>query len=303
MRGRLRRETPLRMLSLQPMKPVHARMAGGLILLLSVAAAWVTSRSQTAPAATSTSSGPAPAVSTQSVAPPGADAIPNGGISPVSPGTATNAPAALGGTAGAPDGVAPTPVPGIVEVRRGADIVYMSSDGKYVFTGDLYQVSNHKNLTEARQRDLRRSLIDSVPESQMLVFSPPKPKYTITVFTDVDCVYCRAFHKQIATYNQLGVRVRYVFFPRTGPNTESWYKAEQVWCSADRKAALTRAKLGEGLSAKICGDNPVARDYALGAAIGLEGTPGIVASNGAMLGGYLAPDALLAALQLNSQAN
>jgi thiol:disulfide interchange protein DsbC len=194
-------------------------------------------------------------------------------------------------------------VPGIVEVRRGADIVYMSSDGKYVFTGELYEVSTHKNLTEARQRDLRRSLINSVPESQMLVFSPPNPKYTVTVFTDVDCVYCRAFHKQIAVYNRLGVRVRYVFFPRTGPNTESWFKAEQVWCSADRKDALTRAKLGQNLSSKVCGDNPVARDYALGEAIGLEGTPGIVASNGAMLGGYLAPDALIQALQENSVAN
>ena len=108
----------------------------------------------------------------------------------------------------------------------------------------------------------------------MVVFSPPNPKYTVTVFTDVDCVYCRALHRQIADYNRLGVRVRYVFFPRTGPNTASWFKAEQVWCSADRKDALTRAKLGEPLAAKVCADNPVAREYALGQAIGLEGTPG-----------------------------
>jgi thiol:disulfide interchange protein DsbC len=273
---------------LDPMKPVHAR-AGGLVLLLSVAAAWVTSQAQPP-------SSPDVPLS----------AVPNGGISPVSPNRAPAAsptsPAASA-VGGAPDGVAPTPVPGVVEVRRGADIVYMSSDGKYVFTGNLYQVSTHKNLTEERQRELRRSLIDSVSESQMLVFSPPKPKYTVTVFTDVDCVYCRAFHKQIAVYNRLGVRVRYVFFPRTGPNTESWFKAEQVWCSADRKDALTRAKLGQSLSAKPCGNNPVARDYALGEAIGLEGTPGIVAANGAMLGGYLAPDALLEALQESSIAN
>lgn len=284
---------------LNSMKPVQARMAGGLILLLSVAAASVTSHSQSlSPAATPASqSGPS-----------ALGAVPNGGISPVSPTRAPSAAVAPASPAaavvgGAPDGVAPTPVPGIVEVRRGADIVYMTSDGKYVFTGDLYQVSTHKNLTETRQRELRRSLIESVPESQMVVFSPPNPKYTVTVFTDVDCVYCRAFHKQIAVYNRLGVRVRYVFFPRTGPNTESWFKAEQVWCSADRKEALTRAKLGQSLPAKVCSNNPVARDYALGEAIGLEGTPGIVASNGAMLGGYLAPDALLEALQANSIAN
>jgi thiol:disulfide interchange protein DsbC len=93
------------------------------------------------------------------------------------------------------------------------------------------------------------------------------------------------------------VRVRYVFYPRTGPNTASWRKAEQVWCSADRKAALTRAKLGETLEAPVCSNTPVAQEYELGQAIGLEGTPGIVASNGAMVGGYLPPDALVEQLK------
>jgi len=189
--------------------------------------------------------------------------------------------------------VRPTPVPGVFEVRRGADIVYMTGDGQYVFTGDLFQIAGHNNLTEAHRRQLRMKLIDAVPESQMVIFSPPQPKYTVTVFTDVDCGYCRELHRQIADYNRLGVRVRYVFFPRTGPNTESWFKAEQVWCSPDRQAALTRAKLGQPLRATRCADTPVAQEYALGKAIGLEGTPGVVAANGAMLGGYLPPAALV----------
>jgi thiol:disulfide interchange protein DsbC len=136
-------------------------------------------------------------------------------------------------------------------------------------------------------------LIEAVPENQMVIFSPPQPKYTVTVFTDVDCAYCRELHRQIADYNRLGVRVRYVFFPRTGPNTESWFKAEQVWCSADRKAALTRAKLGQALDAKPCNNTPVAQEYALAKAIGLDGTPGIIAANGALIGGYLPPSAMI----------
>jgi len=227
---------------------------------------------------------------------PSADAAepPAGAVSPVA--------APPGAQRAMPDAVARTPIPGMVEVRRGADIVYMSQDGKYVITGDLYRVANHEDLTEVRRRELRRQLIDALPESDMVVFSPPQPKYTVTVFTDVDCVYCRALHGQIADYNRLGIKVRYVFFPRTGPNTSSWYKAEQVWCSSDRRAALTRAKLGEPLSAKLCRNTPVAREYALGEAIGLDGTPGIVASNGAMVGGYLPPTALLAALKDSTAA-
>jgi thiol:disulfide interchange protein DsbC len=198
--------------------------------------------------------------------------------------------------------VRPTPVPGVFEVRRGADIVYMSGDGKYVFTGDLFQIAGHANLTEAHRRELRMKLIEAVPESQMVIFSPPQPKYTVTVFTDVDCGYCRELHRQIADYNRLGVRVRYVFFPRTGPNTESWFKAEQVWCSTDRKAALTRAKLGQPLDAKRCANTPVAQEYALGKAIGLDGTPGVIAANGALVGGYLPPAEMLAQLAQQTTA-
>lgn len=229
-----------------------------------------------------------------------------GGLSPI---TSNNSAAAAISTVpagsqarGGPDAVSDTPIPGMVEVRRGADIVYMSRDGKYVFTGELYQVGNHVDLTEVHRRELRERLIDALPESQMLVFGPKNSKYTVTVFTDVDCVYCRALHGQIEDYNRLGIQVRYVFFPRTGPNTSSWYKAEQVWCSSDRHEALTRAKLGEPLSAKVCAANPVAREYALGQAIGLQGTPGIVASNGALVGGYLPPAALLAALKSSEQS-
>jgi thiol:disulfide interchange protein DsbC len=186
-----------------------------------------------------------------------------------------------------------TAVPGVYELTRGADIVYVSADGKYAFTGDLVELANNNNLTEQHRRELRAKAIAAFPEDQMLVFGPADPKYTVTVFTDVDCPYCRKLHSQIATYNRLGIRVRYLLYPRTGPNTESWTKAEQVWCSADRNAALTRAKLGEELKTKPCANNPVARSYALGQDLALEGTPAIVMANGEMLPGYVPPDVLV----------
>ena len=84
----------------------------------------------------------------------------------------------------------------------------------------------------------------------MIVYGPPTSKMTVTVFTDVDCGFCRKFHSQIADLNKAGVRVRYLMFPRTGPGTESWKKAEQVWCANDRRDALTRAKRGETIKSK-----------------------------------------------------
>jgi thiol:disulfide interchange protein DsbC len=185
-----------------------------------------------------------------------------------------------------------TVVPGLWELTRGAEIVYVTTDGKYAFTGDLYDLASNNNLTEQHRRELRVKAINAFPESDMVVFGPKEAKYTVTVFTDVDCPYCRKLHSQMGEYNRLGIRVRYLLYPRTGPNSVSWTKAEQVWCSVDRNTALTRAKLGEELTTRPCANNPVARTYALGQDFALEGTPAIVTADGEMLPGYVPPDVL-----------
>lgn len=190
-----------------------------------------------------------------------------------------------------------TPIAGIYEYRQGAELVYVTADGRYGFAGDLYRLADRANLSDTRRREVRLALLSAVPESSMVVFAPATTKYTVTVFTDVDCAYCRALHKQIAEYNRLGVKVRYLFFPRSGPHTSSWAKAEQVWCSADRRSALTQAKLGEPLKAPVCSPNPVAEQYELGRAMGLTGTPGIITPSGDLLPGYVPPDELLQELQ------
>jgi thiol:disulfide interchange protein DsbC len=192
--------------------------------------------------------------------------------------------------------IRPTPVAGVYEVTHAADIAYVTADGKFAFSGDLLNIATNDNLTETHRRDVRARLIGAIPESQMLVFGPRDPKYTVTVFTDVDCAYCRELHSRIAEYNRLGIRVRYLFYPRSGPNTPSWTKAEQVWCSSNRNEALTLAKRGAPLTAKVC-PNPVAKHYALGQDFGLQGTPAIVLSDGELISGYEAPAELAQQLQ------
>ncbi len=188
----------------------------------------------------------------------------------------------------------PSPIPSIYEFMQGADVSYITADGKYFLDGNLYDMGTRENLTEALRTRARLAMINAVPESQMLIFSPKNPLYTITVFTDVDCAYCRKLHSEMAELNRLGVRVRYMFYPRTGPNTESWKKAEVVWCSANRNEALTQAKLGAKLdTTKICDANPVAREYALGQSIGVRGTPAILTESGDYISGYMPPRELV----------
>jgi thiol:disulfide interchange protein DsbC len=192
----------------------------------------------------------------------------------------------------------PSPIPGIYEFMQGADINYLTADGKYFLDGNVYDVDSRENLTEELRTRARVTMLSAVPESQMLIFGPKNPQYTITVFTDVDCGYCRKLHSDMAELNRMGVRVRYMFFPRTGPNTESWRKAEVVWCSPDRNDALTRAKAGVPLDMRtICEATPVARGYALGKSIGVRGTPAIVTENGDYISGYMPPSELVQQLK------
>jgi thiol:disulfide interchange protein DsbC len=188
----------------------------------------------------------------------------------------------------------PSPIPGIYEFSQGADVSYLTADGKFFLDGNVYDMATRENLTEGLRTKARVAMINAVPESQMLIFSPKNPVYTITVFTDVDCGYCRKLHSEMGELNRLGVRVRYMFYPRTGPNTDSWRKAEAVWCAADRNDALTRAKAGAPVDmSKSCGPNPVAREYALGQSIGVRGTPAIVTESGDYISGYMPPHDLV----------
>jgi thiol:disulfide interchange protein DsbC len=186
-----------------------------------------------------------------------------------------------------------TPVNGLYEITKGSEVSYTTSDGRYVILGDMFDIDGDQNLSENRRRTIRQRLIDTVPESEMLVFSPKNPKYTITVFTDIDCGYCRRLHSQIAEYNRLGIRVRYLFYPRTGPDTDSWHKAESVWCASNRNDALTRAKNGEDIKSPKCPTDIVKRDWELGHKLAVEGTPAIFLASGEMLPGYAPPGTLL----------
>jgi thiol:disulfide interchange protein DsbC len=199
-----------------------------------------------------------------------------------------------------------SPLPGIYQVQVGSRVAYISADGRFLLQGDLYDLATTENLTESSRAHARVALLSEVRPENMMIFAPKngETKHTITIFTDIDCGYCRQFHREIEQVNNLGIEVHYLFYPRTGPDTESWAKAEKVWCSgpAERNSALTRAKLGGAVPEATCDDNPVASHWELGREIGVTGTPSVIAENGEIIGGYLAPQVLLQTLD-NLSAN
>lgn len=196
------------------------------------------------------------------------------------------------------ENVRPSPVAGFYEVQHDHDFGYVSTDGKYLLQGDLINVDTGEQVTENRRRADRLLALKTLDKDSTIEFAPKAPfatKYTVTVFTDVDCHYCQLLHSQVADYNAAGIALRYAFFPRSGPNTESWKKAEAVWCSDDRRAALTKAKAGANIKAKACA-NPIEKEYALAEKLGVRGTPMLILPSGEQVMGYLPPKVLAAKL-------
>jgi thiol:disulfide interchange protein DsbC len=196
-----------------------------------------------------------------------------------------------------------TPVPGWNEIWLNGEPMYVSSDQRYLFNGRLLEIETKMDLTRAARARVRAIAIDALDERDMIIYAPAETKYQVTMFTDVSCAHCRQIQRDMEALNRLGVRVRLLALPRHGPGTEAWHAMEAAWCASDRKAALARL-MDEGIAdeskaprgenkAAPCTPSIVAEQYALAQRLHLAGTPTIIAPNGEIIGGYLAPDALV----------
>lgn len=188
--------------------------------------------------------------------------------------------------------VNPTPIGDIKEVMvdagRGSEILYISADGKYIINGSLFDIDNRVDLTDQKKSLIRKDLIAGISAAERINFYPAEMKYHVTVFTDIDCGYCRKLHAEMAQYNELGIGVSYLFFPRAGVQSASFDKAVNVWCAQDQQNAMTMAKAGEPVAPQSC-DNPIESHYKAGMTAGVSGTPALVLDNGTLMPGYLPP--------------
>ena len=173
--------------------------------------------------------------------------------------------------------------------------LYVSKDGKYFLYGDMFQISSSKiiNLTATDITKRRTQLMKDIAKDELISFLSKNESYSVTVFTDVDCGYCRKLHKEIKDYNKKGISIHYAAFPRSGIGTESFSKMVTAWCSEDPKQSITNLKNGDNLKLNFCDSQPVAKHYAIGQKIGISGTPAIISEDGELFPGYLSPKDLL----------
>ena len=175
-----------------------------------------------------------------------------------------------------------------IEISGGRTI-YGMEDGIHFFTGNLFRFDGDiKNLSELRQNTKRKQLMNAISDKDTIAFGEGRGGFveTINVFTDVDCGYCRKLHSEIAEINALGIRVRYLAYPRGGIGSEGYEKLVTAWCAKDPQATLTNLKSGRTMEMSNC-ESPVKDQYFLGQQIGISGTPAIITSDGRLFPGYL----------------
>jgi len=193
-----------------------------------------------------------------------------------------------------------SPLPGFIEMKVGSDIFYISKDEKYLIQGDIYDIETQVNLTENSKADTRKAYAQRFDDDHSIVFPAKNPVAEVVVFTDIDCGYCRKLHREIAGYNENGISIRYVFFPRSGPGSAGWLKAEQVWCAESRTAAMTSAKNNEPFTSGDCDASVIEEHFAVVNELGLTGTPALLTTEGVLIVGYRSPDELLKILDLET---
>ena len=180
-------------------------------------------------------------------------------------------------------------------VLASGERLYTVEDGRFLLTGDLYEVSENEivNLTEMQRNGERLAAIEALNPDDIISFAPAgETKKVVYAFTDIDCGYCRKLHDEVKDYTDLGIEIRYLAFPRAGVGSASFQKYVSAFCAADNKQSLTDAKAGREIPTLNC-ENPVAAQYELGRMLGVSGTPSLILDSGQMVPGY-APAADLA---------
>ena len=204
-----------------------------------------------------------------------------------------------------PDGtvielIEPSPIPGIYAVYYGdLQPIYVTQDGSFFIYGDIYKININSisNITEKSVAERRKLILQNIPSEELISFKSSNEQFSVIVFTDVDCGYCRKLHNQIDEYNSLVISINYAAFPRSGLGTSAFTKMVGAWCSDNPKDSMTKLKNNSTLDISFCENQPVSKQYIIGKKLGVDGTPAIFSMDGEMFPGYIEPEELLLRLK------
>lgn len=177
--------------------------------------------------------------------------------------------------------------------------IYVTKDGSFFIYGDIYKINSNSisNITDESIAERRKIILKDIPANELISFKSKNEQFSVIVFTDVDCGYCRKLHNQINEYNELGISINYAAYPRSGLGTSAFTKMVGAWCSDDPKGSISKLKNNKNLDLSFCDSQPVSKQYVIGQKLGVNGTPAIFSMDGDIFPGYIEPEELLLRLK------
>lgn len=192
--------------------------------------------------------------------------------------------------------IVPAPLPGYTQAVTSQGNFFISNDGKYMIYGRLFAIDDGLlEITDSGLNEFRAERIDTLKKDVITYPAKDEEKFSVYVFTDITCGFCRKMHRQIEEYQELGITVNYLAWPRSD---QSMADMQQIWCADDKVTALSDAKLHGEIAKASCDGKPqtVQDQWLIGSQFGVRGTPAIMMENGAMIPGYREPKDLLKSL-------
>ncbi|MDN3524453.1 DsbC family protein [Halomonas sabkhae] len=190
----------------------------------------------------------------------------------------------------------------IYEVRlETGETFYTNAEGNYFLVGDLYEKTDTGlvNLTEKTRNAERQERLEEVTDDKRVTFrSTDETRARVVVFTDTTCPYCQRFHEEMSRFNELGIEVDYLAFPRGGMESPGARELQKIWCAENTSEAMSAAFREESLESDATCDNPVEEQYHLGLELGVQGTPAIIMPDGRLVPGYVPAERLAKLLGL-----
>ena len=179
-----------------------------------------------------------------------------------------------------------TPYSGLYEIYMDGQLVYADANAQYIFLGDVLEVKNRSNLTQARLAVLNTVPLNQLPLNNAIKTVKGKGERKLVVFSDADCPFCRKFEVELKKVDNITV---YTFlFPIEGLHPKAGQISKQIWCASDKNKAwedyMSSGKI-PGNDGKC--DNPIDENIALGNKLGVNGTPTILLSNGQRIPGMV----------------
>ena len=177
--------------------------------------------------------------------------------------------------------------------------IYVTKDGSFFIYGDIYKINSNSisNITDESIAERRKIILENIPKDELISFKSSNEQFSVVVFTDVDCGYCRKLHNQINEYNKLGISINYAAYPRSGLGTSAFTKMVGAWCSDDPKGSISKLKNNKNLDLSFCDSQPVSKQYVIGQKLGVNGSPAIFSMDGEIFPGYIEPEELLLRLK------